>query len=750
MSPLLDVEQIAIRVTPQENREYSYTDKRSGFYYGRTHEDRFGEWFAGWNLAKRRIFSDYTLFVDEVPLERSGAEVTVYPYRLERIFGEATEDFRMVDDRALLYIGMHEIRGDFIAIALEEEHLSEPRITAAGLSYIPREYPGSTLMVVPYREQAVQVSDGKVKVAAAAEGFLIACGTPEETQQLIAEFRSQGEQLLAARRDRMNDLITRNNPVRSNLDSLDRALSWLLLTTDQLVTDQQGKGIYAGLPWFNEYWGRDMFISMPGSTLVTGQFEFTREIFSDFSRLQDTVPHSITKGRIPNRANLEAILYNTTDGTPRFVSQIDEYIRYSGDTAYIREIYPAVKLSIDASIENYTDASGYLLHEDADTWMDVKRNGIPGSPRGDRANDIQALWYHQLQAGVEMAMYVGDLQSAALWEDTAQKLKRRFEADYANKAEGYVADHLNRDGSADLQFRPNQLYTFELIEDEDFKMRVTRRVWEELVYPWGVSSLSQEDEDFHPQHENWNYYHKDDAYHNGTVWLWNNGHAMQRMIEMNQPDIAWQLFTNMNRQALVEGAIGSLSENADAHPREGAVWANRSGTFLQAWSNAEQLRVWYQYFLGIRPHMNHPEMSGLVVVEPRLPSELTDLYWKERIGKGYMEGTYQRTGKEEKYSYTFTGQDGYIALNVGLFPEVIIPMTAGGQLTVVVGTEKMNVKGTGPDGKELFAQVAEVSPEKKALKEKQDAFFRDTRFAVPVYKEGRRAFSTYHEVPLTY
>ncbi len=747
---MLDVEQIAIHVTPEENREYSYTDKRSGFYYGRTHEDRFGEWFAGWNLAKRRIFSDYTLFVDDAPLSRSQAEVTVYPYRVERVFAEATEDFRLVDDRALLYIGMYSVQGDSIAIALEDENLSQPGVTAEGLSYIPREYSSAVLTVVPYRDQPVTVRDGIVKAPATAEGFLVVCGTEEDNQRLIAEFRSQGEQLLTQRRDRMNDLITKNNPVRSNLDELDRALAWLLLTTDELVTDQQGKGIYAGLPWFNEYWGRDMFISMPGSTLVTGQFETTRDIFSDFSRLQDTDPKSITLGRIPNRANLEAILYNTTDGTPRFVIQIDEYIRYSGDTAYIREIYPAVKLSIDASIQNYTDERGYLVHEDADTWMDVKRKGIPGSPRGNRANDIQALWYHQLLAGTEMASYIGDLESAARWEQTAQNLKTRFEADYANKAEGYIVDHLNRDGSADLQYRPNQLYTFELIDDEDFKMQVTRRVWEELVYPWGVSSLSQEDEDFHPQHENWNYYHKDDAYHNGTVWLWNNGHAMQRMIEMNQPDIAWQLFTNMNRQALIEGAVGSLSENADAHPREGASWANRSGTFLQAWSNAEQLRVWYQYFLGIRPHMNHPELSGLILAEPKLPSEITDLYWKERVGKGYIEGTYQQTGKKATYTYTLTGQKGHIALSVGVFPEVIVPVSDGSVLTAVADADQLHIRVVGTDGKEEFDQICNVSPEKKALKEKQDKFFESTRFAQPVYKEGRKAFDTYYEIPLTY
>ncbi len=64
---------------------------------------------------------------------------------------------------------------------------------------------------------------------------------------------------------------------------------------------------------------------------------------------------------------------------------------------------------------------------------------------------------------------------------------------------------------------------------------------------------------------------------------------MRRMIEAGQQDIAWRLFDNMNKQALFYGAVGSLSENADAWPMPGMTTASRSGTFLQAWSKAEQI-----------------------------------------------------------------------------------------------------------------------------------------------------------------
>jgi glycogen debranching enzyme len=287
-----------------------------------------------------------------------------------------------------------------------------------------------------------------------------------------------------------------------------------------------------------------------------------------------------------------------------------------------------------------------------------------------------------------------DTGSAEEWSGLAQVMASHFEKDFCDKVSYRIYDHLNTDGTPDLQFRPNQLYCFELIGDSDFKQRVTRRVWEELVYPWGVASLAQWDPQFHPQHENWHYYHKDDAYHNGTIWLWNNGEAMQRMIEYGQKEEAWKLFKNMNRQALHEGAVGSLSENADAHPREGQNWVNRSGTFLQAWSNAEHLRVWYQYFLGIRPDM----LEGQIVIDPQLPAEVTSLETSVNIGGGTLH-----------YRYS----DGKVDIRLeGIDAEVVI----------------------------LDGASEDIDP----------SIFEGVQFCQPDPLESYPCFATYHETALTY
>lgn len=638
------IDNIGINVSCEENREYSYTDKKSAYWYGRTHAVA-QDWYSGWNIAKKRVLGDYRLYLDGIELDRSKAkECVVYPDRIERSYeiggNIVKETFSMLDDVTVLAIaleGLDAFDADTqLACSLEKGLLKDIKAAEGGLLAVPGEAQDCLILLTTAKAGAeFRIENNKLISSCGSaqdedgNSFVISyAGTEDACLELAADFRARHRELSKARKDRIEAIVSEYNNVKSNIPELDMALNWIEITMDELITCQQGNGIYAGLPWFNEYWGRDMFISMPGACFVTGKFDVAKQILRDFVRLQDTDPSSPTYGRIPNRANLEGILYNTTDGTPRLVIEALNLARYCGDTEFLKELYPAIKLSINASILNYIDEKAYLTHADADTWMDVKRNGIPGSPRGNRANDIQALWYAQLEAGAEIANMFGDIKSATEWAALASRLASNFESDYCDHEGLMIYDHLNADGTPDTQFRPNQLYCYELVQDEQFLERLTRRCWEELVYPWGVASLAQWDSQFHPQHENWHYYHKDDAYHNGTVWVWNNGMAMQRMLEAGQVELAWKLFCNMGRQALETGAVGSLSENMDAHPREGADWAGISGTFLQAWSNSEYLRVWYQYFLGIRPDL----LNGVVLIEPHLPKDLEYLESSVKLG----------------------------------------------------------------------------------------------------------------------
>lgn len=742
----LDVEDMGIAVPADSQREYSFTDKKSAFWYGMTHTDNWDNWHAGWNIAKRRLLSDYTVGVDGDTLSRREAEATVYPYKISRQYAKARENFYMFDLVELLYVELSDVKGDSVWIDLSPNLISGGKQGLAGVEFVPKESPGGVITLQPFKDVAWRWDGTRMIAPANAGGFIISYTEDGSAQEVASVFRRDHEKMLRKRIKRMNGFVEQSNPLSSDNDTLDRAMAWIILTTDELVTCQQGNGIYAGLPWFNEYWGRDMFISMPGAVFCTGQWETARSIFRDFAKFQDRDTSSETLGRIPNRANPDGIIYNTADGTPRFVTDVFEYMQYTGDTTFLASIYPAVELSINSVIERGTDADGFLVHADADTWMDAKRQGkFPCSPRGNRAVDIQALWYGQLRSGAEMARMTGHDHEARRWNDVADSLMAAFNRLFVNTSDKVVFDHLNADGSPDRQYRPNMLYALDMVADPSVAMKETRDAWQRLVYPWGVASLDQNDPQFHPYHENWHHYHKDDAYHNGTVWLWNNGIAMQRMIEVGQQDIAWRLFENMNRQALYEGAVGSLSENADAWPRKGAQWARRSGTFLQAWSNAEHIRVWYQDFLGIRPAL----LNGVFNINPRIPSAIGSLRYSELLGAGALEGAFKREKDCRLYEYRSEGLNATLVFNIENYKEFSVPVTPQTIVRLKACADKLNVTVIDGNGRKTDTLV-DIDAAKVARQKALDEYFRGTDFAVPSMRENLPSLSRYFDPPLDY
>jgi predicted glycogen debranching enzyme len=673
-----------------DNREFSYTNKRSAYYFSQTHrqDNELYTYFTGWNIATKRIFKDYQLFLEGQPLNREECRATVYPHQMVRTWPEAREIFSLFDDMDVLEIQLvqeQESKSTGIELQGEQVSLSEVRDNIAW--FTSDEAPDQILGVAGINDE-VLVADGNIVSArSGSDGFFILFGKDENTvKEILLQVRENREELKANRKDRMNHLINTTNYMVISNDSLDLALKWLILTMDQLITRQQGDGIYAGLPWFNEYWGRDTFIAFPGACLVTGQFDVARNILLSFAEYQNTDTASRYYGRVPNIVNPNNIDYHTTDGTPRFVIQLMEYVKYTGDTSIIRELYPVVERSIEGSLKNWVDEKGYLTHEDADTWMDARRNTDrqPYSPRGNRANDIQALWHGQLEAGFFFAKFMGETEKYREWKSLAKKIETNFGEDYKTRGL-YLADHLKEDGSKDTQLRPNQFYALDVYGSGQSYPRMVRYGWENLVYPWGVASLSQKEENFHPYHLSWENYHKDEAYHNGTVWLWNNGIMMQRMIEAGQKELAYHLFKNMMDQALHRGAVGSLGENMDAYPQEGESWPKLTGTFLQAWSNSEHIRVWYQHFLGIQPDLS----IGTLFLKPRIPEEINELEFSSRLGNGSVKGSYVRKDSVREYNYEFEGISAVLKFNTVLFADVQVEVKSGDLIQIMEGAEEL-------------------------------------------------------------
>lgn len=618
------------------SREFAYTNKQDAFFYGETNARNTSGW-QGFNVSGFEFLDDYVLLANGEPLDRSTAETTVYPDHLVRTYPDGIiEQLRIVDSVALFGLMVTSPRAVELAIIpyfTDGRNADYYDITlGTGTALIARK---NHLRRSPTRNHPVwlavhsknmlpQIQDsvqGMQYSPVALSGgrsktHIISVAVADEAEvaaQLAQTHLANAAKYFRERRARMEKLLSETRVVTEDKRFND-ALAWAKLSLDALIMNQGTKGIFAGLPWFNNYWGRDTFIALPGATLVTGRFDEARAILQSFARFQQTDSLSSDYGRIPNIVTTTERGYNTADGTPRFVMMAREYVERSGDSTFILEVYPTVLRAIEGTVKYHTDEHGFLTHEDAETWMDAVGPKGPWSPRGNRANDIQALWVQQLDAGAWFATRIGDVTSARYWTELRDRAKAGFLREFVH--DGRVADRLLPDGSRDMRVRPNQLFTLPLLPDS-LRALVTQTVATKLTYRHGVASLSQDDEDFHPYHLH-ELYPKDAAYHNGVVWTWLQGALISELCRFGKQDFAYWLTANSVGQILDRGAVGTQSELLDAAPRPGESEPALSGTFSQAWNLAEFVRNFYDDYLGVRI----ARYDHTITLRPRLPQAL--------------------------------------------------------------------------------------------------------------------------------
>ncbi|MDD6140271.1 MAG: hypothetical protein PUB61_02580, partial [Bacteroidales bacterium] len=92
------IDDLMIRATT--DREYSYSDKAAGFFYGKTATDNFSEYYAGWNIEAHRIFADFAIYADGAQLLRSDARCDAYPNRI--VFRHKHNDAKIVVTMSLV------------------------------------------------------------------------------------------------------------------------------------------------------------------------------------------------------------------------------------------------------------------------------------------------------------------------------------------------------------------------------------------------------------------------------------------------------------------------------------------------------------------------------------------------------------------------------------------------------------------------------------------------------------------------
>ena len=634
-----------ISIETKANRIFTFTNKAFGQYHGETNCYTDDGW-RGWILREQKVFTDYCIAVNSKPLDRAKANSVVLPFKFTRNFKNgSSEQLFFADSLDVLAIELSNIR-PFTFSLIGFNGTNGRQVSSRIITFsIHTVLPGFTLSIESNTDISKSTSDS----------ILFTVNKPVKQTKIVFIVRKDNEpdtdilaiveKLINAKKDRINAVLNRALVVTNDND-FNKAYLWSVASFDALITKQESKGIFAGLPWFNNNWGRDTFISLPGC-FVTGNFEDAREILEAFAAYQDTVQESKYFGRIPNRVTLKDIIYNTADGTPWFVIQCENYFLNTGDTAFIKKMYPYVRRALQAALMKRVDKFGLLTHLDAETWMDAVGPDGPWSPRGNRANDIQVLWYKQIQATHRFAKLMDDEPTKVLTDDMSQVVMQNITKYFIDDKNVRIADRLLADGKADYSIRPNAFFVLnqtELFPNNSLRIHILKELMKHIVLPYGVLSLDYQDANFHPFHEYPPFYPKDAAYHNGIIWQWNTGPVVQALCSFGMQDSAWMLTKELTRQILHDGAAGSIAELMEAMPRKGKDNIKLSGAFSQAWSLGEYLRTIREEYFGVKSDIT----TNTLHLQPRLPKAITSASFTVRYGNEFIPVSYKASKNDFK------------------------------------------------------------------------------------------------------
>ena len=381
----------------------------------------------------------------------------------------------------------------------------------------------------------------------------------------------------------------------------------MAIATDDFIVDRTIAGqklstIIAGYPWFAD-WGRDTFIALPGLLLETGRYEEARATLQTFAR-------ALRNGLVPNRFDDyddSAAHYNTVDASLWFIHAAMRYVQTSGDTEswndWLAEACGRIITAYSKGTENNIRAceDGLIAAGDAGTqltWMDAKTHGVIFTPRFGKPVEINALWYHALR-GMGRMMAPNDAAAAERYNRMAAQVAESFVPCFWNEHLGFLNDtvcpdeagHWRPDGS----LRPNQIFAAALPDSplpDDLRRKVVEVVGHRLLTPFGLRTLPVDDHRYHGKYLG-DQFHRDKAYHQGTVWPWLFGiytdaalFCAENIGEKSR-EIEKMLLTMLEKHLYNEGT-GFVSEVFDGeNPAAG------KGAFAQAWSSAEIIRALY-------------------------------------------------------------------------------------------------------------------------------------------------------------
>lgn len=391
-------------------------------------------------------------------------------------------------------------------------------------------------------------------------------------------------------------------------------------------------GLQAGLPWFTQFWTRDMCHSFRAAFLWSGRL-------TDGQALMNNLWMQTIGRSIPNYTTTQTTTNNSVDALPLLLLTTADLVDHTGWTAVMETPLHEIEQRLLEAARVFAN-NDLIRHGPADTWMDAQKHTSLGvqiacSPRGNRAFEIQAFWISALQRWSDLFGKRGNIQLSASLSNAATRGLSTLRRLYFGADGKSWADTLRPDNTPDYSLRPNILLglsalnrancLFKLMSPAELQKCVVNLIEMNVIMPYGVRTLSPEtsvrhslpinelfdDESayihenkihFHPYHEFGSRHgleHPDWAYHNGTIWPWLSHCACELLLIAGLNEPAEQLRNTLvfhATEGIQGGALPELLDGLSSH----SPWSWPKGAPHQAWSEAAFIHMIVEEWMGIR------------------------------------------------------------------------------------------------------------------------------------------------------
>ncbi|RZU75288.1 glycogen debranching enzyme [Micromonospora kangleipakensis] len=385
----------------------------------------------------------------------------------------------------------------------------------------------------------------------------------------------------------------------------------------------------AGLPWVATITGRDSILTSFQALPVAPELAVATlrmlgidqgSVLDDF---RDEEPGKILREfRYGEQAAFEerpeSPYYGSADATPLYVVLLDEYERWTGDAALVRDLEDEARAALNW-IDEYGDllGDGYVRYQRRNARTGLENQGWKDSPEAicyadgrlpapPRATcELQGYAYDAKLRGARLAReFWGDPAYADRLEREAAALRERFERDFWIADRGYYALALDADGRQvdALASNMGHLLWSGIVEESRAAQVATHLLGPRLFSGWGVRTLADGQARYNPL-----------GHHVGAVWPFDNALIAWGLRRYRLAEEAGRI-----AEGIIDAAYhfqGRLPEAFAGYPRELTRYPVRYPA-----ANSPQALATGATFLLLRALLGLEPAGEHLVMAPRVPA----------------------------------------------------------------------------------------------------------------------------------